>query len=214
MKTVIAHTPRSVQHGFTLLELLIASVVFSIMALMAYGGLDNVIDISQSSKQSLERLRQVQQAVTIIGRDFSQIVERPIRDEFGTVKAPLTAGVDADKLVELTHGGRPNPAGLLRSSLQRSAYRFEEGKLVRLHWINLDRSQSEEARETELIDGVADVAIRFLDEGAEWHDQWPPLNADTGSTGEAATIYPAPVAVEFIVTLKDWGDIRRLYATR
>jgi general secretion pathway protein J len=201
---------RTDQGGFTLLELLIASIVFAIMAMMAYGGLDNVIDISQSSKQSLERLRQVQQGVTIMSRDFSQLVQRPIRDEFGTVKPALIAGADIDRLVELTRGGRLNPAGLLRSSLQRVAYRLEDGILTRMHWSNLDRAQAEEPRETELLDEVDEFRIRFLDENAEWQEQWPPLNA---ASGDGQNILPPPLAIEIVLTLKDWGEIRRIYAT-
>ena len=209
---------RTGQRGFTLLELLIASIVFAIMALMAYGGLDNVIDISQSSKQSLERLRQVQQGVTIISRDFSQLVQRQVRDEYGTVKPALIAGGDVDRLVELTRGGRLNPAGLLRSSLQRVAYRLEEDTLIRMHWSNLDRAQAEEAKQTELLDQVEEFRIRFLDENAEWQEQWPPLNA-SGSTaggspsGGGQNILPPPMAIEVVLVLKDWGEIRRLYAT-
>jgi len=209
---------RTDQSGFTLLELLIASIVFAIMAMMAYGGLDNVIDISQSSKKSLERLRQVQQGVTIMSRDFSQLVQRPIRDEFGTVKPALIAGADVDRLVELTRGGRLNPAGLLRSSLQRVAYRLEDETLIRLHWSNLDRAQAEEPRETVLLDEVEEISIRFLDENAEWQEQWPPLNAsagtgDSASFGDGQNILPPPLAIEIVLTLKDWGEIRRLYAT-
>lgn len=213
---------RTDQGGFTLLELLIASIVFAIMAMMAYGGLDNVIEISQSSKQSLERLRQVQQGVTIMSRDFSQLVQRPIRDEYGTVKPALIAGADVDRLVELTRGGRLNPAGLLRSSLQRVAYRLEDETLIRMHWSNLDRAQAEEPRETGLLDEVDEFRIRFLDENAEWQEQWPPLNASSSTsnnatpgttTGGGQNILPPPLAIEIVLTLKDWGEIRRLYAT-
>ena len=79
------------QQGFTLLELMIASIIFAIMAVMAYGGLDNVISNSQSSKQSLQRLQQIQQSVSILNRDFGQIIPRPIRDEFGNPQPYLTA---------------------------------------------------------------------------------------------------------------------------
>lgn len=209
-----ANLRKTQQAGFTLLELLIASIVFAIMAVMAYGGLDNVIDISQSSKESLQRLRQVQQGITVMSRDFNQLVEREVRDEFGTRLPPITAGNDVDKLVEITRGGRPNPAEMLRSTLQRVAYRFEEETLYRLYWQNLDRAQGEEPQEIALLDNVEAVSIRFLNEEARWTDEWPPLNLQTVGAGESAPVIDPPVAIEVVVTLKDWGEIKRLYATR
>ena len=205
------------QQGFTLLELMIASIIFAIMAIMAYGGLDNVMDNSEASQKALERLKQTQHTVTILNRDLNQLVQRDIRDGFGTRQPYLMAGTDVDNLVEFTRSGRVNPGRLIRSSLQRVAYRFDEDKLVRLQWPQLDRTQEMEAKESVLIDEVEEITIRFLDQDNEWHEQWPPLNAlstaPTASGGSAGTTL-APVAIEVILQLKDWGDIRRLYEVR
>jgi len=197
------------QRGFTLLELLIASIIFAIMAIMAYGGLSNVMDNSKSSERALKRLQQVQQSVSVLNRDFSQILPRAIRDEYGNVQPALSAGNNIDNLVEFTRGGRVNPANLLRSTLLRVAYRFDDEKLVRLQWPQLDNAPGVEAKQTILIDNIENVTIRFLDQNAEWQEQWPPLNSggtvNGGNTTELA-------AIEIVIQLNDWGDIRRLYA--
>ena len=198
------------QKGFTLLELLIASIIFAIMALMAYGGLDNVIKNSESSKQALQRLQQVQQSVAVLNRDFSQIVSRSIRDEYGVTQPYLSAGNNIDNLVEFTRGGRVNPANLLRSSLLRVAYRFDEESLIRLQWEQLDRAQGATPKQTTIIDNVENVSLRFLDEKGEWQEQWPPLNT-ASSAGQEAVIN-RPAAIEITLQLNDWGDIRRIYA--
>ena len=208
------------QRGFTLLELMIASIIFAIMAIMAYGGLDNVMDNSEASQQALSRLKQAQHTVTILNRDMNQLVQRDIRDGFGTTQPFLMAGNDVDNLVEFTRSGRVNPGRLIRSTLQRVAYRFDEDKLVRLQWPQLDRTQEMEAKQSVLIDEVEQVTIRFLDQNNEWQEFWPPLNAQAsapttgGAAGGAAGTATGPVAIEIIVQLKDWGDIRRLYEVR
>lgn len=199
----------SQQQGFTLLELLIASVIFAIMALMAYGGLANVIDNSQSSQQSLQRLQQIQQSVAIISRDFSQIIRRDIRDEYGNKQTYLNASNNIDYLVEFSRGGRVNPAQILRSTLLRVAYQFDDEKLIRLQWPQLDRAPGIDARQTVVLDDIEDVTLRFLDKDGEWQEQWPPLNAATGADGgDIVELF----AIEVVLQLKDWGDIRRLYA--
>ena len=195
---------------------MIASIIFAIMAVMAYGGLDNVMDNSEASQQALNRLKQAQHTVTILNRDLNQLVQRDIRDGFGTTQPYLMAGNDVDNLVEFTRSGRVNPGRLIRSSLQRVAYRFDEDKLVRLQWPQLDRTQEMEAKQSVLIDEVEQVTIRFLDQNNEWQDQWPPLNAQTtaAASGGTAGTATGPVAIEVVLQLKDWGDIRRLYEVR
>ena len=198
--------PTSKQQGFTLLELLIASIIFAIMAIMAYGGLANVMDNSQSSERALKRLQQIQQSISVISRDLSQLVPRAIRDEYGNIKPALTAGANIDNLVEFTRGGRVNPANLLRSTLLRVAYQFDDEKLVRLQWPQLDRAPGITPKKTTLIDNVDEVTLRYLDQNGKWSEQWPPLNAATGNN--SAELF----AIEIILKLNDWGEIRRLYA--
>ncbi|MBE9560812.1 MAG: type II secretion system minor pseudopilin GspJ [Proteobacteria bacterium] len=197
------------QQGFTLLELLIASIIFAIMAIMAYGGLANVMDNSKASQTALKRLQQIQQSVSVLNRDLLQILPRAVRDEYGNVQPALSAGNNIDNLVEFTRGGRVNPANLLRSTLLRVAYRFDDEKLLRLQWPQLDNAPGVEAKQTILIDDVENVSIRFLDQNGEWQEQWPPLNADDGSNTGNTT---GPTAIEVVLQLNDWGEIRRLYA--
>lgn len=199
------------QQGFTLLELLIASIIFALMAIMAYGGLANVMDNSEASKLALHRLKQLQQTVSVLNRDFSQLVSRPIRDEYGNQLPPLAAGSNIDYLVEFTRGGRSSPPALARSSLVRVAYRLDEDKLVRLHWPQLDRSPNMEAKQTVLIDDIESISIRYLAQNKEWQQQWPPLNAAEPAIDGQPAAPERPDAIEIVLQLNDWGDIRRLY---
>ncbi len=165
--------------GFTLIELLIAISVFAIMAAMAYGGLSQIIRNNSLSEQSMARVQQVQRAVYIMTRDFNQIIERDIRDQFGTTQPYLISNT-LDYVVEFTRNGRRNPAGFLRSNLQRVAYQLKDNKLYRVTWPQLDRVQGMEPDSRELLDNVKDFTIRYLDASAAWHNQWPPLNNSPG----------------------------------
>jgi general secretion pathway protein J len=193
--------------GFTLLELLVAVAVFAILSSMAYGGLRNVIDNSRQTEAAMERLQQVQMAMLKISRDFTQLTPRNIRDEYGNTSNYIMTGQGGDIFIEFSRGGRRNPAELLRSHLQRVAYKIEENKLSRLHWPHLDRTQEMEPYESVLLGEVENASIRFLDSNNEWHNEWPPLSA-TGQTTATAMVLSA---IEFRLELKDWGELVRLF---
>ncbi|MGB5396438.1 MAG: type II secretion system minor pseudopilin GspJ [Gammaproteobacteria bacterium] len=194
-------------NGFTLLELLVAMSVFAIMSVMAYGGLSQVITNNTSAEAELERMQSVQHMMYTLTRDFSQIIQRDIRDEFGTTQPYLVAGNDPDTVVEFTRSGRRNPAQLLRSNLQRVAYQLEDNTLYRLFWSQLDRVQGMEPARNELLDNIEAFDIRYLDSQAEWHTGWPALNTSVS----AGVAIPLPVAVEISMTLSDWGKLKRMY---
>lgn len=194
-------------HGFTLLELLVAVAIFAVLSAMAYGGLRNVIDNSQQTELSMQRLQQVQLAMLKISRDFTQLSPRSIRDEYGNSNNYILAGEGGDVFIEFSRGGRRNPAELLRSHLQRVAYKLEENTLSRLHWPHLDRTQEMQPHENVLLEDVESASIRFLDNSNEWHNEWPPLSA-TGLPGDT----PATLsAIEFTLELQDWGELVRIF---
>ena len=203
MKHFSTHKPA----GFTLLELLVAVAVFAILSSMAYGGLRNVIDNSHQTELSMQRLQQVQLAMLKISRDFTQLSQRNIRDEYGNPNNYIMAGEGGDIVIEFSRGGRRNPAQLLRSHLQRVAYKLEENTLSRLHWPHLDRTQEMQAYESVLLEDVENASIRFLDNSNEWHNEWPPLSA-TGQPGDTAVTLSA---IEFTLELQDWGELVRIF---
>ncbi len=192
------------QEGFTLLEILVAMAIFSIVAYMAYGGFAAVLKQQQIVDASSARLRAVQFSVRQLANDFAQLQPRPVREELGEGwRGALLAGGRELQAAELTRAGWPNPLGRPRPTLQRVAYRVEDGILIRSYWPVLDRLLEEEPVETELVDGVIELRFRFLGTGAEWVEEWPAPDAD----GNPRLI---PRAVEITMELEDWGEIVRL----
>jgi len=192
------------QVGFTLLEVLVAMAIFSIVAYMAYGGFAAVLKQQQIVDASSARLRSVQFAVRQLANDFAQLQPRPIREELGEGwRGALVAGGRELQAAELTRAGWPNPLARSRPTLQRVAYRVEEGTLIRSYWPVLDRLLEEEPVETELVDGVTELRFRFLDAGGEWIEQWPAPDA-----GDDPRLIPR--AVEISLELDDWGEIVRI----
>ncbi|MDX9739848.1 MAG: type II secretion system minor pseudopilin GspJ [Gammaproteobacteria bacterium] len=189
--------------GFTLLELLIALAIFAIMSVVAYGGLRTVLEARDRAAASADRLAELQLAFTIIGRDFEQAIDRPIRDEFGD-REPAMQGTEDG--LELTRGGWRNPAGLQRSELQRVAYSLEGEELLRQTWQVLDRTQGSEPRSTALLAGVEELSLRYLDANREWRDFWP-----TGPATMPGAEGALPIGIEISITTERWGRVTRLF---
>ncbi len=202
------HLAGSGQRGFTLLEILVAMALFSIVSYMSYSGLDAVIRQHEIVSESAARLRQLQYAMRRLVQDFSQIQPRAIREETGEGHKPaLIADTRTAEPMELTRAGWPNPLAHPRSSLQRVAYWVEDNTLIRAQWPVLDRMLGQEPIELELLEGVEEFQLLFLGANNEWAEQWPPPDSqDSGADTQAAL----PQAVEIILQLDDWGEIRRL----
>jgi general secretion pathway protein J len=202
------------QHGFTLLELLVALAVFAIMAAAAYSGLRSVLSTEAAVAAEANRLAQVQMAWHFLEQDIEQILPRGIRDEYGTEQPALRSGGLEGNLLVFTRTGWDNPLGQPRASLQRLAYRLEQGRLLRLYWVTLDRSGASEPQETTLLDEVRELRVRFLDDQDTWQKEWPaPDNTTTGNPAATADDngQALPRAVEVSMTLNDWGEITRLF---
>lgn len=185
--------------GFTLLELLIAMIIFSIMSLMAYGGLANMLNSNEASEEYDRDLKSLQRAMMFIERDFRQLAPRPRRVDYTNLAAALSSGLDAEGLVEFTRSGNPNPANQLRSSLQRVQYDLDEKQLLRKSWNLVDHVGAEPVVMS-LLSGVEEVSLRFLDNANEWQENW-------GSEKQLAIL---PKAVELTLEHQRWGKIIRV----
>ena len=187
------------QHGFTLLELLVAITIFAVVTTMAYGGLQTVLTSRDRITEQSNQLAELQLAFTIISRDLQQSIPRPVRDEFGDSRPALFSGA-SDQLLELTHNGAINLLDQNRSDLQRITYSLEDEQLIRKIWPTLDHAQAEDPQEMIIFNKVQNVEIRLLNEDGEWQQEWD----DTDD------IIAMPVAVEINIELEHWGTINRL----
>ena len=83
------------QRGFTLIEILIAMAIFTLIGLASTGLLTTVIDSNDLSSERFEKLQQLQRAMVIIERDIQQAVPRPVRAE-GETQTVVMAGGEVD----------------------------------------------------------------------------------------------------------------------
>lgn len=190
--------------GFTLLELLIALSIFALISAMAYSGMNSVMTQRAQTELKAEQLKRLQLAFSIMERDFSQLIDRPVRGAYGSTLEALvgSSGIDG---VELTRAGHANPAGFRRSDLQRVRYQSEDQQLLRQHWKVLDRAPDSEAVQQVLLDDVEGFALRYLDQSDQWQENWPPV----GQPGQAPAGLPRVIEVE--LETGDFGKISWLF---
>lgn len=194
------------EKAFTLIEVLVALAVFSVLAALSYGALNQTLASAEMLTERMDRLQAIQRSVRQLSNDFMQLTPRPVRSELAENYSPaLSTSFQTGFAIELTSGGWSNPAVLPRSTLQRAAYRIEDDKLVRYHWRVLDRTLSNEPIAVELLEDVLSIGFSFMQTNGEWTDQWPALNAQ-GS----GTLRERPRAVQFVLSLADEGEIIRI----
>ncbi len=74
--------------GFSLIELLVALVVFAALAAAAYGGLDQIARTRAALAAQQDRFAAITRAVSVFERDLQQAIDRPV---IGNNGAPLPA---------------------------------------------------------------------------------------------------------------------------
>ena len=191
--------------GFTLIEVMVALAVFGVLSLLAYMSLGQTLANADMLTQRMDRLQSIQRTMSYLSSELLQAVPRSVRVELGDAPVPaLQSSFGSDFALQLTHGGWPNPAGVPRSTLQRTAYRIEDGELIRYHWNVLDRTVNNTPLATVMLEEVESLTFRFLQINDEWTEQWPPLAAQGGSNAGL------PRAVEVVLVLTDEGEITRV----
>lgn len=193
--------------GFTLLELMVAIAVFSIMSAMAYAGLNTLLTARSSTAAAAERLQQLQLTFHLLQRDLTQITSRSVRDLYGD-RLPAFPSMDGESLLfSLTRAGRSNPLQRMQSTLQRIDYIQDQGALYRRSWNVLDQSLQSEPVNTLLMGDISSISLRFMDDRGAWHDHWP-LATSTTEIADA----PLPRGVELTLKTADLGEFHRLFS--
>jgi len=195
------------QHGFTLLELLVAMFVAAIIFAMGYGAINQAAKGRVELQEQQARLLQIQTAMRVMEQDFVQLQPRPVRQPVGPGYQPaLQSSLTTQPMVSLTRGGWSNPTGLQRPALQRVAYFFDNGTLRREYWPVLDATQATTTIKRDLMTHLKSVSLRFMDVSRAWQTQWPAPTNTVGVNDPRAR----PIAVEITLETEDWGKLVRI----
>ena len=146
----LSNAALSKQQGFTLLEIVIALAIFSVMSMMAYAGLAAMLDARASTVPRAQQLAQLQTTLYLLNEDLSQVIKRPIRDQLGSSEPAFSIGRGNEILVFT----RTVPSWLANSSetnLLRVSYSLEKEALYRRVWTIPDRTQQTEYRRRKLL---------------------------------------------------------------
>ncbi len=190
---------QTISNGFTLLEILIALFIFSMISLMLTTALRSVMDAQSETTLKAERLNRLQFALLMLSRDVEQIVNRPILNAKGNEEAAL---IGTPQALIFTHTGFANPTGeLLRSSLSRTGFVLSDGTLSRLTWLALDQAPNATAHRRLLLSNVTGH-FEYLDQEGRFHEAWPV---------DEKKDQPLPKAVKIKLTITRWGSIDQLY---
>lgn len=198
--------PKNHSLGFTLIEILVAMAIFTIIGLASTGVLTSVINSDQLSSERFEQLEELQRAMLTIERDILQIVPRALRVNGEPVAVVLSGGEDVfDSDTDglgFVRAGWHNPQMLLpRSTLQAVGYRIQEQQLQRLYGNYVDNVIGYEPKVKILLSDIEDFQVSFLTEAEQLEEpeEWK-------ETYSSATL---PLAISITIVSKTFGEIRR-----
>jgi general secretion pathway protein J len=193
--------------GFTLIEVLVAVAIVAIIGVIGLTGLARVINQQEVATVRAERWREIQLAMRMLVQDLSEAHPRVTHDETG---AAILESFLADPThqfgLEFSRGGWSNPTGFPRGTVLRVAYDIEDNTLVRFYWPVVDRTLSTPPGRNELLDGVNDMQVAYIDsEGSETLD-WPPLVNGQVTRGPTER----PRAVRITLDIEGLGEVWRV----
>jgi general secretion pathway protein J len=193
--------------GFTLLELLVAVAIFALLGVGSYRLLATTIATRDAAQKHDAALMQLQKAMTTLNRDISQAIGRPVRNEYGDAVAAL---ILKNNSLDLTRTGWPNPLQQARSQLQRIHYELNaKGELVRLSWSQLDRERGAKPQQSILLKNIDTMQIKVYSANGGLVQEWPAFQSQ--ATNNATALSELPRAIEIVVNVKPWGEIRRYF---
>jgi general secretion pathway protein J len=194
--------------GFTLLELLVAITVLSVVSVIAWRGLDTLVSTRERLGPEVDETRAMLVAFGQMERDLAQVVNPAF---LGLATPPLNVRpADGVMMIEVARVAAPVPDR--PTEVQTVYYRVIDNTLVRQATPALPTFQSaatEQFENARLLGQIRSMDVRLWQPGVGWappgdHADGP---AQPGTTGRNQ---PAP-GVEVILTRTDGRTFRRVF---
>jgi len=238
--------------AMTLIELMVSIAIMSVIAAGAFQVYSNLQQAHDRVVIKTQALDDIQRFWQLIQQDLAMAITRTIRpstDYFGSDEQAIFP------MLPHSFGGAPQvfqmsrnsslPAlqasGVPTSELRRVAYGFDDEKLIRFQWSQLDSAPDAVPLEMTLLTDVSELQFRFgyleadltsdtpanrqnqeqnitttqpVVDNWQWVEEWPPeQNQSVGlsSTQVVVGSILMPKLVEVTVVTTSFGSIKRLF---
>ncbi|THD36964.1 MAG: type II secretion system protein GspJ [Sphingomonas sp.] len=185
------------ERGFTLVEMMIALLIFGLLAAAGVSLLSFGVRAQAVAGKKLDDVAALSRLDGVMVADLAQAVPRRTRDESGSVH-PAFEGSDGRTLLRLVRSGWDNIDGAPRASVQKLAYVLtDDGTIQRVAYPMLDGAAP--LPPATMLTNVGSVRLRYRLAGA-WSDTW-----------QARPNVPLPDAVEMTIARTDGTVFRELF---
>ncbi len=187
--------------GFTLVEMLVALLIFALMSVLAYRGLAAAFASQAHLEDDNRRWRDISLTFAQLERDVGMAVDRPVRDSIDR-RLPAWQGAPAADAAQLEFSrmGDAWQTGAAADVL-RYGYRLRDGTIEQLVWPVLDRGVRGEPVVNTLLERVRRFDLRYLARDGNWQAAWPAGSGDD-----------LPAALEVVVELAEGTTLTRIFA--
>lgn len=188
------------QRGFTLLEILIALSIFTVLSMILLSGLKTVMNTLSATDERADELRRLQHVLLLMKRAVEQAVDRPITNAAGQEEA---AFLGTRTSMTLTYAGAAGQFGQNHlSGLKRVRYFIDGDKLYRETWNVLDQPPNAKPLRRLMLQDLKKPYFAYLNRAHEFKSKWPDEDGKQ----------KLPFAVRFTVNGHEGEKIEQLYS--
>jgi len=189
------------ENGFTLVELMVALLIFGLLAAAGVSLLGFSVRAQGAAQERLDDMADVRRLGAVLTADLAQAAPRISRNAIGEPRVAFygASGAEGELALAFTRRGWDNHRGDPRPSMQRVEYRLAGDRIERRSSPMLDGAEPNPP--ATIIRGVRSITLRYRGK-EDWRDRWDPLQ-------------PAelPRAIELVADIDGLGRLRQLFLT-
>jgi general secretion pathway protein J len=190
--------------GYTLIEVMIALVVFAIIASISSSVMFHAFDIRGRVAKQADQLGEIQLTMTLLEHDTVQFIPRSI---IGTDMHQFASFIGTSSYMEFTRGGMSNPQSVVkRSGLKRISYRCDGQQLIRRSWDVLDTPERQRFEDKVLLSHLETCSFRYISKYRQIMPEW---HAYTNSQNQKTQALPS--GIQLMINPFGWGTMTLLF---
>lgn len=146
---------------------MIALMIFGMLAAAGVAILTFSVRAQTATGKRFDAIAALNHTTALLSGDLGQAIDRPARDEGGTMLPAFTG--EPDGRMRFVRTGWANVDAAPRASAQKVAYAIQDAALVRIAYPMIDGAAP--LAPVTLLDKVASITARYRYKGA-WSDRW------------------------------------------